>query len=82
MSMALRWNDMESFKEHDRLIRMFRRSHASAPEVRHALIQSMPTLHIIYPMRETGGSRHLSSTARWSTLIPLWKVRLPKFSQN
>lgn len=77
-----------SFQEHDERIRGFRRSHAevamvNAPRCDEAtLIESMELLPVSRPVTETGGSRFLSGTADWATLVPVLRVARYKLSQN
>jgi len=82
MVTALMWDGPKAFAEHVERMRVFRQSHTGDPETRLALLESMPTLYVIRPVREVGGSRALIGAAGWSALIPAWAVAFGGFSQN
>ena len=80
--MAMVWKNSEAFKKHVEQMRMFRQSHPDNLEVRVALLENMPAVYILYPVRETGGSRGSTSTMDWSALVPIGKVTARGFSSN
>ena len=98
--MAMKWNGKDyqfdpngrnsrsSFKEHNKRMREFRRSHADVAMVNGprldetALLERMESLQVSRIMMETGGSALPNDTTDQSALVPMWKVARYKLSQN
>ena len=78
-------NGKESFEEHNESMREFHKNHA--PELlvevsRRDLINTMWPLLISGAVRDTGGKTGLTSTADWSALFPVGKVKTYRLSSN
>jgi hypothetical protein len=80
-------NSNGSFREHDRQMREFRRSHADVALVNGlrvneaALLESLLFLRVNYIV-ETGGSAFPDYTTDQPPLVPIWKVARYKLSQT
>ncbi len=81
-------NSRSSFKEHNKRMREFRRSHAdvamvNGPRLNEAVLRErMESLRVSHNMIEVGGSRLPNGTTDWSALVPVLKVARYKLSQN
>ena len=95
--MAIEWNNRSnrvslnsgsekgSFEEHSDRMRMFRKSHASDGKSgvsRRDLVNAMWPVLVNNSIRDAGGSTGLTSTADWSALIPMGKIRASRLSSN
>ena len=82
MSVLLKWDNAESFKQHLEEMRLFRRSHPSESALQARIYKHMPALHVVEPVRDTGGTKRLRDEEHWPWLIPLQKVKKWTFSRN
>ena len=86
--MTMEINNRVSFQEHDEYMGRFRRAHANVAwsnkpkrdELAH--LDSMRSLQVTRPIRETGGSRSMSGTMDWPNLVPVLNVGQYKLSPS
>ena len=77
-------NSGESFVEHDKCMKMFRKSH---PSISMAKVSRRELIRQLWPMLtvdtiETGGNKFHINTADWSTYAPMWRVVLHRLILN
>jgi len=75
MSVLLKWDNVEAFKQHLEEMRLFRCSHPSESALRARIYKHMPALHVVEPVKDTGGTECLLDKEGWLRLIPLQKVK-------
>ena len=80
--MILVWNDPKSFKRHLEDMRIFRRSHNDNPENIMTSLKDMPTLCEIHPENNRGKINIRASSGVKMIFVPIWKIELPRDSQN
>jgi len=80
--MILVWNDAKSFQRHLEDMRIFRQSHQGLPGSELRLFKGMPTPHDVNYPCNTGGGRRLIKTSGKTIIVPIWKIVLPRGSQN
>ena len=86
--MKTEWNGIDGrsfFAEHNKQMKLFRKSHPSDWEVkvsRRDLINTMWPLLVADTLADTGGSSGLTSTEDWPTFVPLKEVMVRRLSAN
>ena len=80
--MILTWNDAKSFQRHLEDMSTFRRSHFMAPWEGLKMLKDMPIPCDIKPQCETGMITALTDTRGKVIIVPIWKISLPRCSQN
>jgi len=80
--MILVWNDAKSFQRHLEDMRIFRQSHQGLPGSELTSFKGMPTPHDVNYPCNTGGGRRLIKTGGKTIIVPIWKIVLPRGSQN
>ena len=76
------WKTNQSFKRHVADMKQFREDHINNPASNCYVFGNMPTPGSFQSANTSGGSKILISPSRKSTLVPLWRVELPKGLQN
>lgn len=80
--MILVWNDAKSFQRHLEDMRKFRQSHQGLPGSELTLLKGMPTPRDTNYPRNSGGGRRLIKTGGKTIIVPIWKIVIPRGSQN
>jgi len=80
--MILVWNDAKSFQRHLEDMRVFRQSHHSVPGGELTLFKGMPTPYDVNYPCNSGGGRSFIKTSGKTIIVPIWKIALPRGSQN
>ena len=75
MSVLLKWDNVEAFKQHLEEMRLFRKSHPSESALRACNYINMPALYVQDFLPETGGTNRAIDKEGWLRLIPLQKVK-------
>jgi len=82
MSVLLKWDNAESFKQHLEEMRLFRKSHPSESALRASVYKHLPALYIQHPGRDLGGANRPIDKEGWLWIIPLQKVGKWALSRN
>jgi len=82
MEIILIWNNARSFKQHAADMKQFSHEHKNSPANELYMLKDMPLPGHFQPFKTQGGGKILISPKRKSTLVPIWKVELPKGVQN
>ena len=82
MIIALVWNDTKSFQKHMEWMRRFRQSHFDNPEGGLSHLKELPAPSGIFSPSKTGGVGGLTSMKGKHIIVPIWKIVIPRNSQN
>jgi hypothetical protein len=80
--MILVWNDVKSFNQHLENMRRFRELHQSVEKCGWNIIKDMPVTRDIQVRLRVGGARCSFDITPPAMVVPLWKITLPRSSQN
>jgi hypothetical protein len=80
--MILVWNDAKSFQRHLEDMQVFRRSHQAGPSSLLQLLRDMPTFDDIDSFGKSGTIKSFTSASGKLILVPIWKITIPRGSQN
>jgi hypothetical protein len=80
--MILFWNNVKSFNRHLENMRRFRQWHRANERCDWHIIKDMPIIHDIHVSLHAGGARRFHNVNNREMLVPLWKITLPRITQN
>ena len=81
MLTAIVWDNTKCFSEYIKQAASYCNSH-NCHQRETDFINSMPALHVISPLKETGALKHVTNLALKSGLIPMWKIARREISPN
>jgi len=80
--MILVWNSVKSFQRHLEEMRVFQQSHNNTPVAELKMISVMPMPFDITLPHETGLIKSFYDSRGKLILVPIWKITVPRGSQN
>ena len=81
MVTAIVWDNSKCFSEYIKQAASHRNSH-TCHQWETNFINSMPALHVIGPLKETGGLKHITNPALKSALVTMGKIARREISPN